>query len=481
MFGAQIMLSHHLHKWFWTLCFCLLISLNAEARTLSQNDVLQMSLSQSLVSQNFDLDKEVAKQTLNNIKSQYDTLLTSEFFYIDDQSARTNSIFGTQSTTTTFNFGVSQLTPLGTQLTMAFNNSRETTDAPFAAATELFESELNVGLVHPLLKNSFGTNTRKTVEMTKTQSSSQVQAAQSQILETAFQNVQLYWNWYYSHKAQGLQREAVYLAQKLYDTNLKKKKLGLIESSDLYAFAASLDLKKADLMTTKTQATTSTETLKSALNLQDSIEPAKESFKKQSLATQDTLVARALTKNPGLLSAKDQLKAQNITLAMSKNSKLPQVDLVGSLALNGIDTNYGDAVNNVGDYNPVLTAGVQVSFPLQNRSARSQKKTAVFQKQQALNRLKDTENRVISQVTQSYKNYKDLSRKVWHLSKATESQRLKWQGEVKKYNQGRSDPDLVIRYQDDYIQTRLLHLRAKVDMKIEFAKLQLALGSFESL
>jgi len=72
----------------------------------------------------------------------------------------------------------------------------------------------------------------------------------------------------------------------------------------------------------------------------------------------------------------------------------------------------------------------------------------------------------MAQIKQSYKNYQNSLKQLRVTSDAVFNQRMKWQGEVRKYQQGRSDPDTVIRFQDDYLNTKIIHLQAKVSLAL---------------
>ena len=68
----------------------------------------------------------------------------------------------------------------------------------------------------------------------------------------------------------------------------------------------------------------------------------------------------------------------------------------------------------------------------------------------------DPENRIITEVKKSYDQYLQSLKRMQVASRAVIHEKKKWEGEIKKYDQGRSDPDLVIRYQNDYLNARKL-------------------------
>lgn len=450
--------------------------LNAQAKTLTQAEVLNLTYQNAPQGQSIELDKKIAEQNYKKAKSQYDTWVLGDVSHTVDKSAKSNIIFGSESKTTQFNLGVTQLTPLGNQFSLYSYNTRQTTNSAFASANELYESELALSLTQPLLNNAFGLQNRKATSLAKTESEALIQKSDASLQNLALQNITIYWNWYYLKQLKNLSQESTHLAQKLLDSNLKKKNLGLIEKADLAAFTANLQIKKADLITTQMNLDNTQNQLKATLGLTEDIELGKESFAEPALKPENESLNVALENNKTLSYLKNELAAQNISLALYKNSRLPQLDLKGSLSLNGLDTTYNNALNDIDSPHPTWMAGVGMSIPLQNRSAKANYKTSVLQKEQLLYQLKNQENQVVADVKSSLTNCQRLQEKIKLLKDAVEQQKIKWQAEEVKYDQGRSDTDLIITYQNDYIQTQQLYWKAKTDLRIEYAKYLTALG-----
>lgn len=462
-----------------TLTLGLIFSSPLLAKVLSENDVLNLTYQNTPQGQSLELEKKLAEEAIRKAKSQYDTLLSAGASHVFDQSAKSSVIMGDENQNTNFNLSLTQNTPLGTRFSLTTNTTRQKTNSTFVSAQELYEPEFAVSLSQPLLNNGWGVQNRGRLQTTEAQSQSQVQTANQELNNLALRNVTLYWNWFFLNQAHKLSGESVNLAQKLVDVNSRKKSLGLIEQSELSAFRANLQIKKADHITTQMNLENTENTLKSQLNLNDDI-----TFNSDNIAPPQTPVEKeslqyALEHNPQLLSLKSQLTAQNIALSVYKNARLPQLDLQGSLALNGIDTKMNTALSDVSSPHPQWMAGVGLSFPLQNRSARSDYKTSTLKKQQLLYRLQDEENRILAEVKSLCTNILNLKQKVKIVAEALEHQKLKWQAEEIKYNQGRSDPDFVINAQNDYIQTQMLYWKSKTDLKIEQAKYLAILGKLK--
>lgn len=456
----------------------LLPSLNTSALTLTSQDIAQRTRALSLKAKSISLENELARADVAIAKSQYDPTATAAVSYTKDDTERSSVIFGTSTSQGKFDAGLTQLTPLGTQMQLGFTNTRDSSNSAFFNPNTYFDSRLTGSISQPLLKNGLGYGTRKNVTAAKTASTAVRHGTSAKLNELIYKNLALYWSWYLNRHLINIHEQAVLLARRLYNTNVQKLEMGLIEKPDLHAFAANLNLKKSNLIILQSEVSKTENLLRAALDLTEekTIVPGQEIFRQAQTKALDQLIVEALNQHPALRAARQDLKAHNIRMAMQKNARLPQLDLVASLASNGIDPEYPPAAADITDLNPVWSAGVNFSMPVGNRGARNQFKKLDVIKQQKLFQLKDLENQVISQLRLSCDHYRNTLNNLEVTADAVFNQRLKWDGEVLKYNQGRSDPDLVIRYQDDYLNAKAGHLRAKVETGLAWLELQFAQG-----
>jgi len=442
------------------------VTLNAEA-------VRDRTITHNLDVKSAELEVDVSNQDYRMALSQYDLYLSGEYSYVKDLSERKSTIFGTNSTTTQYNLGLTQLTPTGTEFTLAFYNTKETSNSAFATSSSLFDSRAYANISQPILNNFFGLQTRGTVKQAKLGRDIALKDSISAIQDVLFANLQSYWQWYLQSRLKEIHYQAQSSATRLYRTNRQKMAIGLIEESEIYAFKANVDLKKSDFLQSQTNLASASTVLRVALDLpQDEIELGKETMTREKLVSADDMIMQAMEDHPEYQALKKSLKVQRIEVAMEKNSRLPQLDLQGSLALNGIDPTHSTAVSDIGNGNPVWTGGVSVSFPLQNRYARASYKKEKLKKTQLLYSLKKLENTIYTQIKEGHYSYKKAWERMNVVSQAVKHQRLKWEGEIKKYDQGRSDPDIVIRYQNDYLDTQKLFAQAQVDFQLAKLKLK---------
>ncbi len=439
-------------------------ALSANAATINSHVVLKRSFEQNPQAKSIKLDRKISIEDLREAKSQYDTSIIGEFSYEKDLSERSVTFLGTDTSTTNYNFGISQLIPTGTELLLGFYNTKSTSDSAFAAANTLYDSRYYFSVSQPILNNFLGFQNRHTVKLAKQGIKTVASSTNLQLQTLAYQNLQYYWSWYLYTKLNSISHTALEAASRLYRTNKQKMEIGLIEKPDIYAFAANVDIKRAELLEVQANRASVESQLRVAINIpHEKLSLGKESTRLSSLPSVSSMIEQAKKTNPEYLTAKNNLKTQDIVVAMKKNSRLPQLDLVASLTLNGIDPSYSTAHSDIYDNHPIWTGGVSLTYPLQNRQARANFNKEKLKQAQALFGLQNTENKLITEIDQGYKKYLKAKSRMHVIATAVKHQKLKWEGEIKKYDQGRSDPDMVIRYQNDYLDTEKLYVQAQVD------------------
>jgi outer membrane protein len=110
-------------------------------------------------------------------------------------------------------------------------------------------------------------------------------------------------------------------------------------------------------------------------------------------------VADALALRPEYRQALLELEERHIRVAYQKNLLLPRIDLTGSIALLGLDNDFGGSFSRVGERDQTAwTAGVIFSIPLGNRTARGELNQAKLATAKALANIQGLEQSIIVDV-----------------------------------------------------------------------------------
>lgn len=448
---------------------------------LDAEEVAKVALRNNFDIQIYNLDRLIGEQDLIESYAVYDTELTGEYKYTEDRLARSSAIAGKRETTVYQDMNLEKKLPAGTILSMGLTHERGYTDSVFATLNPHHESTAEISVTQPLAKDFFGIKTRNTIKVAALDSKNVGYTSSEKIEQTIALAQKAYWRLVLAYHEVGVRDQILSSAQKLSGVTKRNFELGTVEKAEFFAVEANLKERQKDLVLAKNRLSACINDLKLKLNLAKEVNiiPKDEpTFTEQEFDFNRSLSA-ALANRKDYKVAKNEVKSKKLTLVMKRNSLWPQIDLVGTMKKNGIDSKFTKSFREItSEDNPEYIIGVEFSFSLENREASAEFKQAQMKQMQALINLKKTECAVFVEVNDAV-NYGEACKKAAeYQSEAMKLQESKYRAEQDSFNKGRSDIDRLIRYQQDYLNSQISYLNtiyayneALIDLKLTTAEL----------
>ncbi|MBI2341174.1 MAG: TolC family protein, partial [Deltaproteobacteria bacterium] len=387
-----------------------------------------------------------------------------------DKSKRSSTFFGTRQDTTNWNIGLSKGFQSGTRTSIDWSNQRirlfgvPTINGANIFPTEpTYESTVSFSVTQPLLKNFAGKVDRASVDSAKHALEGADRLTKHKMNTIAYRALLAYWQLAIAYNNVAAWKLAVLDAQKFYDISLERKNLGTAEETDVLAAEANLINRKNGLSEAEIIESGLENELKIILGYDsaDTLRPADKDLKfiHSDLPHPDDFIAAALAKRGDYLAQKAEVEKSEIVLVSAKNKRWPELDLTGTFALNELKTS--SYTNTLGDIDsPSWTVGMQLSYPLENRTARAEKKKSQHEKAKAVIQLKNLENEITNTCTELISRLKKNIEVVNNSKEAESLQRKKLSLEADNYKLGRSSSEVIIRYQDDRLFSRQAEFKA---------------------
>ena len=146
---------------------------------------------------------------------------------------------------------------------------------------------------------------------------------------------------------------------------------------------------------------------------------------------------------------------------MKKNERWPQLDLEGSLKLNGVSRTYGSAAGKAfSTKNPEYYAKATFSFPFEDREGRSAYNKAKYEKAKALLSLKKVEKTIVTEIDDIVRRVNVYKERAERAIRIEELQKRKLKEEERQFGYGRSDSDRIIRFQESFLNSGIKTLTA---------------------
>ncbi|MFT5206710.1 MAG: outer membrane protein TolC [Candidatus Omnitrophota bacterium] len=452
----------------------------ALANTMSVDDVSKKSIADYLGIRVLKLESDEKFQEIKLSEAPYDTHLLLNASYARDEKPNSSIFAATRSDQWLVEGGIGKKTTLGTEFDLKWSSDRDETNTTFVSINPAYTEKAELSWRQPLASNFFGRIDRLALEQVKV-NVERFNFDVLQRMESAVWDVrQLYWSAWTKKELVGIESIGLKDAQTFLISTKEKMSLGLLEDPDLYAAQSNVLIRQIEFMVAKKDAIIAVNQLKTALSMALTelleIESAPQIEAPIEYDIPKTTTA-ALDRRFDYKHALLKIKEMGIELKITKYTELPQIDFLGTLTLNGLNRNLDKAVNQVRDAeDPTYLMGIQFSLPLENGEAKAKRAQAKIRNKQAILELeqlqKDISHAVDAVIRESKMAYDS-----WSISlDIAELQKKKLLAEMKRFEQGRSNSDLIINFQADVLTSERRRIAAAAAFYGARDSFDLALG-----
>ena len=434
-----------------------------------------------------------AAEVVRQLRGFYDPLLTSTISRTSASNPARNFFSGAptvENDVNLYNFGVQQQLPTGGSFRVDFNNDKTTTNSEFENFNPSNVSSLDLRASQPLLRDFGIDSQRLQINVAKrNREISDVQFRQT-VVNTVAGMKQLYYDLLYAIDNLDAQRKSLALAQKLLDENQIKVRVGTMAPLDVVSAESEVAgreeaviLAEAALLDAEDDVRRSIFADNAADNWNLHIVPTDRPSADPSPVDAAAAVASALEKRTDIVAARKNLENAIDNQRFARNQTLPAVDLqasYGTLGQGG--TQIRDADGNLlptpvpGGFNdafgdvfgrdfPTWSIGVNVTYPLFNRTARAQSARARLSREQQETSLRRLEIQITQEVRSAARAVETNFKRVQSTGAARVLQERRLDAEEKRFAAGMSTNFLVTQSQRDLAVAEVAELRAIADYR----------------
>jgi outer membrane protein len=430
--------------------------------------------------------------------TSFDPILTGTL-QLDQDRAQTVSPFAppfSDSHTATWNFGYQQGFQWGTNLSIAFNNTRGTASplSIYQPFTTQFNTSFRAQATQHLLQGfGFAPNTRF-IRIAKNNREISDVAFRLQIITTVDQIELLYWDLVYAYENVRVQKEQLTFAQKTLSDNQKQVEIGTLAPIEVVRAQSTVASNQQTLTLALTNLQLEQLLMKNAISrtLVDPVLADADVIPTSTMAltaeeavapTQD-LVNDALGHRPELAEARINLSNTDISNKAIRNALLPTVDLFAYYSGTGLGgslypsyicttdpsqcpaaspaTSYNGSLNQLIDSTaPDKGVGINLTIPIRNRAAQATQVRSEFEYRQAQLRIQQIENQVRIEVRNAQFGVQQNRASVDSAQAAVNLAHQSLDAEQKKYALGASTSTLVLQNQAAMTQAEVTLVSAK--------------------
>ena len=402
----------------------LLLNLLLVSTASAESAAMKLSLKEAVklaLERNLDLKAELynpaqAEADIRKNRSIYEPRLKLDSSYQEAYRLSINTTPERDYDQSTFMFtpGLSQLLPTGGTLGLNYQNIRETNSTTTTTALGTYwTSSLGLTLNQPLLKNFGREATELNINVSKLSKEISIDHLKSRILAIVAQVRTEYFKLVGYREDLESKRISLELAQKVLSETDARVQAGVLPAMEILNSKFGVAAREKELIDAEKAVSDQVDILSQLILLEKvaDIVPSDKPDRAVIAINKEDSLKKAISLRPEFDELKGQLQSSELQAAVARKQTLPSLNFISSVALTGIDNDYGRNNERLGSFDyPAWSVGLQFDYPLGNQAAESdyvKSRLKVEQTKVQFENLKSSiENEVkiaIRAVTSSYK------------------------------------------------------------------------------
>jgi outer membrane protein TolC len=330
----------------------------------------------------------------------FDPMISGRFYVDHSSQTLTNlQLYGVpvlHQNTGLGNFSYSQAFSTGTNLSVQFDNQRQTANSPYVALNPVFNSSMQALVEQPLLAG-FGTATNlRYLRIARNNRKISDIAFRAQVMATVTQIANIYWDLVEAYDNEKVKTSSLEFAKRALETTQKQLQLEATPAMEVMKAEAEVATREEGLTTARAQLQLQELLMKNAITRR--LDPALEEMPvvpedrmhgdvSDASVPVENLIAQALENRPELQESGIDMQNRELSRKTARNNLLPVLSLYGVYAGSGsggtqnpfyseaninAPAGLGGALGNAfNNSSPDYQVGLQLSIPLRNRQAKA--------------------------------------------------------------------------------------------------------------
>ena len=450
-------------------------------RVLKNNISISVQSYNSKINAQFIFEKEAV----------FDPTIDFEFTIAEEtrQSTTVSTLSDPKSRSKDYDWdlSVTQKFITGGDYEFSIDSYKSETSSSLSSLNPVYSTDLALTVTQPLLKD-FGIDLNKReIYIAKNDQKISDHQFTEKVIDTLTEAENIYWDLVFSIEDLKVKETSLQRARDLEKQVKAQVDVGTLAELEILQAQSDVASRDEQLLNAQNLIEDNEDNLKNILNssfdsedgLKKIIPADSPVFEPGSENSLEEALKTALTLRPDLLAKKKELDNRNIEAKYNENQMLPTLDLIGSLGLNGLS---GDSTTTNGAYDTALSEafstnyglwqfGINLSYPLGNRAAKSKLAAKRLEVAQLLLDIKELEKNIVVEVREAHRQIKTDIKRVQATRVARKLAEEKMNAEEKKFKVGLSTSFNVLAFQEDLAEEQSNEIKAVIDYNKSLTRL----------
>jgi outer membrane protein TolC len=421
--------------------------------------------------------------------------VTSPPFAFLQQVGGNSFNFNFKDTTKNLQFTYTQTFETGTTVQTGLTTIIDSSNVSFGFFNPFTTSALNFQFTQALLRNGWLTANRGPVVIARRNLEVSRSAFVAEVNNNVLQAVNQYWDVVQARGNLDVAQASMNAAEATYKRDKRALELGALPPLDIYRSESQVASRRVQVIQSEYALKQAEDTLRLTIGADQDpyfqaldLELTEKAEPQGELRTIDaaTALQQAITKRPEFDAARSALARDEMQIRVARNRLLPQLDVMGTYASNGLG---GAGLNEAGQpissswvnqafgFNyPTYGAQLTLSLPLKNRAAKAEMGTALVSRRNDLYTQRRVQEQVTLDVSDSVHLLERAKLGMAASKEALDLAQKTMAAEQRKYELGSSTIFLVLEAQTEMATAQENLLQAEVGYQMAVAAVDHATG-----
>jgi outer membrane protein TolC len=439
------------------------------------------------------MEWEISRAGVDSAKSMYEPAVIATYRYTDSNTPNTTEeefrrAFSPEfiEQNNDYSLGVEGMVPTGGKVKVSFTNrDLDNNIQPSPISGEESRSYVGLSFTQPLLKGAGG---RSVVEAPITVAEKEQEIARQTYRLSLFESISnaalAYWDLYLADETLALRLRSVAIVESVLEDERERNRLGRSSNIDVLTAESAVAQRRVQMYAARQSMVQAKNRLKGfvvGLDNQENLKidgDANLSLLVENPDRQATLVA-AFNHRPEYLASLVRAQKEDVRIQFASNSRLPQLDLVASYGLNGLDKNLSSSWDDLNTReHETMYVGLEFKMMLLgDRKAKSELSAATYRKHQALLEVQAAEMSLHNSIDTALSNLLTAKLQVDELVSVSSTNERLLQVELARFEAGQSNSRDLLDLEERINQTLEIALQSKANLQKALIGVSLADGT----
>ena len=429
---------------------------------LSLDEAINLALQSNLEISIEQYNPEIKREDITNAEAAFDSSVSSTGSHTLNESENAQSPEGVSSV----GVGIGKEFKTGGSYELNLKSNRSAYDG--SEIDDNYSTGLELILSHPLLRNR-GTDVNSTqILIAQKNRDISISALRNKVIDIVSDVKNTYWKLIFALGDLEAKRLSLQLAYDLIKINEAQVNVGTLAPIEILQAKSTAASREVDIINAEKTIRDVEDELKQLLNIPETdpvwgaaIVPTDAPLSSPQPVSLEESILQALDNREDLIQLKKDLEIKELSLKSDENQLLPELNIKGTTAINGVDDELGGSVGNISDFDEVsFTLGLNFSYPIGNRAAKSKYNSTKLGIEQTKLSIQNKEQAVTVEVREAVRNVETSYKLVEATKIAQQLAEEQLDAEQKKFNEGLSTNFQVLEYQNKLTSAQSSHTQA---------------------